>query len=228
MPTSILDPNSNQSAGVDAGVRSLRAVLRPVDWTSGGAFAIASATGTMAAGLAAASPIWSTRYNPTAPAGMLLLVRRIELSAATLTGFTVGLATFNLFIARSFTASDTGGAALTLTSPANKQRTTMNATQIVDFRTSSTATLTAGTRTLDGNPVGTIELSLPSTANVQMISPNTTIWDVRPGEQPIVLAANEGLVLQATVPATGTWTLGLNFKGEEILATNPSGQSNWQ
>jgi hypothetical protein len=42
--------------------------------------------------------------------------------------------------------------------------------------------------------------------------------DQRPGEHPLILAQNEGIVIQATVPATGTWQFGVKIDWTEITA----------
>jgi hypothetical protein len=38
------------------------------------------------------------------------------------------------------------------------------------------------------------------------------------GEQPLQLANNEGFVVQATVPATGTWTFSVQVCRDEVSA----------
>jgi hypothetical protein len=42
--------------------------------------------------------------------------------------------------------------------------------------------------------------------------------DVTDGEHPIILAQNEGIVIRATVPATGVWTAGFTIKWCELAA----------
>lgn len=200
-------------AEVETLTRALRTTLRPIDVGALGSYRKAMVSGTMAAGLAGAAPIFSFRYG----AANLCLIRRVMLTAGDLVGFTAGLAAFNMFAARGFTVADTGGTAATLTGNNGKLRTSYAPTGVADFRISSTATLTAGTRTKDADPAGTIAISVTATAG-QPIQPSVVeLFRAQPGEQPMVLAANEGFVIEGTVPATGTWQFGVSVDWDEVL-----------
>lgn len=165
----------------------------------------------MAAGLGAAAPIFSFRYGGSG----LLLLRRVLFGAANAgTAFTAGTCVFNLFAARSFTASDTGGT--TITPTLNKLRTSFATTGLTAALISSTATLTAGTRTLDSQPLATLVGAASATASAVIINPATPFLDRRVGEWPDVIANNEGFVIQATVAATGTWTFSVQVDWEEV------------
>lgn len=177
-----------------------------------GSYCMAADSGTMTAGLAGASPIFSLRYTGS----NVVTVRKILLSAGdTATAFTAGVATFDLFVARTFTASDTGGTASTLTGNNGKMRTLYPATGMGDFRIASTGALGAGTRTLDATQAGAISTSIPATAGNPIIAPGTPLFVSSAGEQPLQLLNNEGAVLQATVPATGTWTFSVQVCWDE-------------
>jgi hypothetical protein len=203
---------------VEANTKAARVTLRPEDYGSLGIYAEGNTSGIMAANLSAASPIFSMRWTH---ATNLVLIKRLTLSiAADTVAFTAGAGLFNLFVARSFSVSDTGGTGITPTGNQNKLRTTGMGTTLFasgDIRISSTGTLTAGTRTLDSNPVGSLAVGCPATAGVLILAP-FPIWDTRPGEHPILLAQNEGIVLQASVPATGTWKFGIKVDWTEIAA----------
>ena len=82
-----------------------------------GAYSIVGTTGSMAAGLSAASPVFSFRWGSTT-AGHRALIDRIGVAVSVAgTGFAAGVATFDAIAAREFTISDYGGiAAPTLTS----------------------------------------------------------------------------------------------------------------
>jgi len=191
---------------------AMRAVFRPTDIGSLGAYSLGGASGVMAAGLAAASPVFSFRYGGSS----LVLVRRVLFDAVNAgTAFTAGTAVFNLFAARSFTASDSGGTAITPT--INKLRTSFATSGVADARLSSTATLTAGTRTLDSQPLASL-VGAAGAASSVIVPQATPFLDRRPGDWPLVLAANEGLVVQATVAATGTWTFKVQIDWEEVSA----------
>jgi hypothetical protein len=190
---------------VEAATKAARVTIRPEDYGSNGIYSIGNSNGAtaMSAGLAAGSPIFSLRWTH---ATKLALIKRFTLSmGAGATAFAAGAAQFHLFVARSFTGSDTGGTSILPSGNQNKLRTaTMAATQIGDARISATVTLTAGTRTLDANPIASVVAGVPATAGTPILAP-FAMFDQRPGEHPLVLAQNEGIVLQATVPVTGVW-----------------------
>jgi hypothetical protein len=181
-------------------------------------------SGTMAAGLAGAAPIVALRW---AVVGRLAVIRSLRLSAGSLVGFTAGFATFDLIRANGFSAADTGGAAVAWTATtSNKRRLTMTdsglsvaASANGEVRYSETATLSAGTRTLDTNPISVIGTSVAATAGAPLIPPMTELLPQYPA-YPLVLSAAsgalaEGLILRATVPATGTWQFSVAMDWEE-------------
>lgn len=211
--------NNTTPVEVELNTRAMRSVIRPNDYGSLGMFSIGSTSGTMVAGLAAASPIFSWRY----PAANLCLVKRVLFSAVSgSTAFTQGTGKFDLFAARSFTASDTGGTDITpaAASNTNKLRTNMATSGMVgtgDIRISSTGTLTAGTRTLDAQPLASIPC-ICNVASAVMVPQQTNFLYQAVGEYPFVLAQNEGFVIQATVAASGTWVFAVCVYWEELAA----------
>lgn len=219
---------------VDNATLALRAQLRPTDVAGLGAYSIHNVSATMAAGLAAAAPIYSCRWGDATRA---MVIRRIGLAAWTLgTAFSAGAITFDLILARSFTASDTGGSSILPTGNSQKLRTSFGTTLLTDLRQSQTATLTAGTRTLDGATISVIKGYVPATqVNYPFISADgliipgasTVAWSSRPYDMfragperwPLVLVQNEGFIIRATVPATGTWDFSVVLDWEEIATT---------
>jgi hypothetical protein len=201
---------------VEAATKAARVTLRPEDYGSLGIYSLAPSNGAtqMAAGLAAASPIFSFRWGNSAN---LALVKRVVFSAGCAgTAFAAGVAKFDLIVARGFTASDTGGTSVLPSGNQNKLRTSgMGTTLLTDARISATATLSAGTRTLDANALASIVAGVPNTAGATLVSP-FAMFDQRPGEHPLVLAQNEGFVIQATVPATGVWFFAVKVDWVEI------------
>lgn len=196
-----------------------------------GEYQVSTFTGAMAAGLASNSPILTFRNGSATAAntsGVLAIVRSIvcEGFSAT-TGFTAGDANFKLLFARSFTANDTGGAALTLTGNNAKLRTaTMPTTAIIggttpgEIRQSATAALTAGTRVLDANPLGSLAVPVTASTNVNFVNPGTVLFQAASyfDENPLVLAKDEGFTIQATVPATGVWSVFFRIHWAEALS----------
>jgi hypothetical protein len=179
-----------------------------------GSYCMGANTGTMAAGLAGGSPVYSFRYG----AANLAIVRKVIIEADNITtAFVAGAAKFDMIAARSFTASDTGGTAGTLTGNNGKLRTSFATTGLSDLRISSTATLTAGTRTLDAQPLASVEFAVPTSIDADLL-PTTTLFQSQVGESPLVLVQNEGFVLQATVPGTGTWVFSTRVCWDEVSA----------
>jgi len=220
---------------VGANTKAARIEIRPTDVGSLGSYSMATLSGTMAAGLGAGSTIYSIRWGDATRA---MLLRRLSMVARNAgTAFAAGVFNFELVVARSFTASDTGGTNLTPTGNSQKRRTSFGTTLITDIRTSSTATLTAGTRTLDVQTHNLIRGMVPATAvnypfvgkgvgNLPGASINAFSLDWQDlfstdvsNEWPLVFVQNEGCIIRATVPATGTWEFGVLVEWSEVPTT---------
>lgn len=218
-------------ADVDSGTKALKVRAHPMDVL--GSYQIESISGTMAAGLAAASPIFACRW---ADATKLMLLRRLALDARALSAFTAGAYLFDFIVARSWTGNYTGGTSILPTGNSQKRRTSFGTTLITDLRISSTATLTAGgTPTLDGSAMMNVRGHIPGTATGYPIVSQggivpgaaTSAYSTIPfelfrpdwsGEWPLVLAQNEGFLIRATVPATGTWDFSVTMEWSEVTA----------
>lgn len=197
--------------------RAQRVEQRPLDYGSLGVYKKSLLSGTMAAGLAGNAAIYSWRWGDATRLGVVQKVTLDGLSGSA-TAFTAGFGKVDMMIGRSFTASNTGGTAGTLTGNNSKLRTAMGTTLLTDVRISSTAALGGGTVTLDTDPVGQISLTFGTAVSVQYA--NTVVLfgeDVGP-EMPLVCAQNEGFQLRATVPATGTWQFGVSCRWAEVTA----------
>ena len=216
--TSQIDPITGSSQAIETNTRAARVTLMPNDVGLLGSYRTVVKSGIMAAGLAGASPIVAFQWKPATNTTALALIRRLKFSMYTLgTGFAAGDVLFEWYVARSFTVQDTGGGAATLTTNNAKLRTSYATTQAA-IQVSATATLTAGTRTKDANPFGVIQSVATTSAFGSIVLPETEIWRPAPGEQPLILAPSEGIVIEATVPATGTWTFYAGFDWDERLS----------
>lgn len=213
---------SNVLAEVDAVSRGLHVSQMPPGGGMLGSYSLGTKSGIMAAGLGAAAPIFSLRFAPTLSTTSLLLLKKLYLTASTLgTAFTAGSALFEAFAIRGYTVADTGGGSLTLGTAVTtgKLRTSMPVSGLVDFRISATATLTAGTQTVDTNPFASVITQIPATTtNYAILPADHVLWEAKPGEHPIVLATGEGVVLRATVPATGTWSFSVKAVWDEVAS----------
>jgi hypothetical protein len=207
--------NSGIIAEVDANRRQLT-VPGPIDVGALGSYCTVASTGNMAAGLAAAAPIFSVRWSDSS--GKLMLVRKVSVAVVNTTAFTAGIGLIDMVVARSFNASDTGGAGVSLTVGNAKRRTSFGTSLIAatEMRVATTATLTAGTRTLDANAMGSVRFGVNANANSLQLA-NTPIFNPDwSGEWPLVLAQNEGFVIRATLPATGVWVGDIAVEWAEV------------
>ena len=204
------------SGGGDGSIlRSMfMASLYPFDYGDGGCFQLTSKSGIMAAGLAAASPIYAFRWTSGT---LLAVIKRIRISAWSLgTGFAAGIGTFDLVAARPFTGSDTNGVTDTISGNNGKLRTSMASSALAEIRHSSTASLIAGVRSLDAQPIASLNVGIGSAAFTPLSPSPMTLFEKPQGEHPLVLALNEGFVIQATLPATGTWSFAITPEWDEV------------
>lgn len=110
---------------------------------------------------------------------------------------------YQVFVARGFTASDSAGTQITTTGNNMKKRTIMPTSLVIDIRKSAIAAgLTAGTRTLDAEPI--LELATNSTITVL----NNTLYSqeldlTQRVEHPLVFAQDEGLIVRGPTTVFG-------------------------
>lgn len=210
--------NSGVTQEVDA-AGAAYITQRPLDTYGAGygSYRIAVSTGVMAAGIAGASEFCQFRWTSTTS---LALIRRVNLSANALdTAFTAGQCLWSMSVARSFSAAGTGGGTATITTSNGKARTAMATTGLGEIRIATTAALTAGTKTLDAQPVAATRKGVANTAWLPIAPEDSYLFDAWGAPYPIVLAQNEGFVLITTVPATGTWSASISIEWEEVSTT---------
>lgn len=198
------------------GFRALKVEQRPVEYGALGSYRKSLISGTMAAALAANSEIYQFRWTD---ATRLCIIQKVVLDGfGAGTAFTAGFANIQMLPSRSWTVAGSGGTAGTLTGNNGKTRTSMGTTLVGDIRIASTAALTAGTKTNDTDPIGQYTFAVNATANAQFAA-NVTLFgeDIGP-THPLILAQNEGFILRATVPATGTWQFGVTTIWTEVTA----------
>lgn len=209
----LIDSNQTDGQGNHLLYQPRISIAKAQDVSGFGAYQFSVISGAMAINLGAGSPVFSFRC------GALSLIKQVFVAMwSTGTGFTAGIGRFDLFVARAFSASDTGGNPVTLTGNNNKLRTLFATTAVANAQIANTGTLTAGTRTLDGNALTQVAFAVSTALNTVML-PTTNILNRDPGDAdwPLVCAANEGFVIQATVPATGTWAFQVAVDWQEAL-----------
>lgn len=138
----------------------------------------------------------------------IYLVRKIQIGYITTTGYTAAqYQDFGAYVARSYTVASSGGTAITISGSTNKLRTSLSTLSTPDCRISTTGALTAGTLTVDTNPLGVYGAWCGAAAAGAGFG-LTTIFDQGPGDYPLVLANQEGLVI---CPITTMGTAGVGF-----------------
>jgi len=198
--------------------RARRITVRPVDYGAFGHYRLAT-TVTLVVTQAANGTLFSFRWaDATRLAAILFLrLKLLQTAAATATI----MPSYQAFIARAFTASDTGGTAITLTGNNMKKRTNMGTTLVTDIRKSTVAAgLTVGTRTLDADSI----LELPT--NSTITTPNATLYQdqldmTNSGDHPIILAQNEGIIVRGPTivfGAAGTANLAVDMAWAELTS----------
>ncbi len=187
-----------------------------------GIYSVAIPTGAIAATLAANSTLFSMRWID---ATRLCLIKSIRVSGIVTATITAAVPfDLSVFVARNFTVSDSGGTAITLSSSNQKLRTSFGASLIGDMRVSTTATLTPGTRTLDAQAIDRMQGFTGTVIGTYIFGNGTGavyLTDRRgAGTYPVVLAQNEGIVIQNPLagPATGSITLLVDVEWQEVSA----------
>jgi len=210
------NPYPFNMARVD-GNNAIRSSNSPIDWTlsSGGFFRVSGSTGALT-GAAANSPIFSFRWTSTTK---VAVITTFEWWWTTTTAFgTAQLVSHSLYVARSFSAADTGGTDITPAAGEQKKRSTMadSALTTGSLLVATTGALTAGTRTLDGSGIAS-RSAWSGAIGAVLLDYEALSFDMV-NEYPVVLAANEGLVLNNIVAmgATGVISLGFDIAWAEV------------
>lgn len=198
--------------------RALRVMNRPIDQGALGHYRL-STTVALVVSQAANGTLFSFRWgsaNVCAITKFRLAVLQTAAATATI------MPSFEVFIARSFTASDSAGTAVTLTGNSMKKRTNMGTTLVTDIRKAAVAAgLTVGTRTLDADPI----MQLPTQQTIT--TPNATLYereleiDMGHGNYPVLLAQNEGIIVRGpsvVFGAAGTANLVVDMSWAELAS----------
>lgn len=213
---------TTQLLAVDSSHKALRSSIRPLEPSTLGHYRIGAQSGILtSASVAAGGTLFSFRW---ADATRLAVVTKLKATMVPLTAFTaaqeVGL---NAFIARTFSASDSGGTPIVVTGNNQKVRASFGSSLATDIRIGTTATITAGTRTPDAVAFASAT-GLVAAAAAAGTLPVPPVIDfnanVMNGESPIILANNEGIIVTNTIvfPAAGNARLVVEMAWAETLA----------
>ena len=213
--------NNTTAAEVEVNTKAVRTVIRPDDYGSLGIYAVGGASGTMAAALAAATDIFQFRWTSTTN---FALIKLVSISIGDVVAMTTAQAgAVSLFKATSWTADGSGGTTLTPAAGQNKLRTSMGSTLVGAIRISSTAALTAGTKTLDTTALSEIAFGITTGAGAQWL-PLADLFRSNAGDHPFILSPQatnfEGFVIQNSIlmGAGGTFTFAVKVVWEELAA----------
>lgn len=191
-----------------------------------GSYRLVASTGavtTIAARTATAGHLFAFRWAPASLTTYNAYVRYVGVKFTLTTAYGSAQETgIDMIVARSYTASHTGATAIDMGSSVatNKYATAQN-TSLAGVsglcRIADTGALTAGTQTLDANPIGI--LSDWSGAVGDTIPRSTSgassgfgaLWDARSSGFPLVLADDEGFVLRNLIlmgaTGVGRWDI---------------------
>jgi hypothetical protein len=204
--------------------RAIRVIARPINYGSLGMYRVGAVSGTMAAALGANSELVQWRW---ADATNLGLVYKIAMSAgANVAASAAALVAFRATIARSWSAAGSGGTRITLTGNNAKLRTSMGTSLVNDMGISTTAALTAGTKTLDATDIGAVAIGIGTgaitvAANLNLLD-DCRLFDADgEGMHPIVCAQNEGWITRSggnAWPAGMTWHFAVQTVWAEAAA----------
>lgn len=200
---------------------ALRSAMRPPVVT--GAYRINVTTASYTA-LAAGDTIVSFRFTAAA----LCVITRVKVFVTTQTAASAaGRIDRALFVVRSFTVADSGGTAITLTSPVGKLRTSHAAMGVGNIMVSSGGAITKGTGTQDANPVSVIAKAGTATEPIGLTLPAPGMLDdlfvYDAGKNyPIVLAQNEGLRINipTAMPSSIAQITSATFEWYEVATAN--------
>lgn len=215
--STLIDSAGTNKAQIQ-GNGALRVICTPDNPGTLGWYAIAQETGNLS-GIAANATVWSMRYG----GGNLALIKRVTAYLILTTTFTTNQElNFALFLARSFTASDSGGTAATLTGNNCKLRTSYATTGMSDIRISNATALTAGTRTPDSAPISAMGGWTFSVGGSQITiaQRKSILFDHGAAGHPIILAQNEGIIIENGIAmgAAGVVKFAIDVEWAEVSA----------
>lgn len=216
--------NGGVVAEVDGSTyRALRSTIRPVDYGALGSYRVAQTVGLVVT-QAANGTLFSFRWADATRFCVIHYLRLQEIQTSATATAALNDLRYQVFIARGFTASDSAGTAITLTGNSMKKRTSMGTSLVTDIRFSTVAAgLTAGTRTLDSNPILELQTNVLAVFPTAGFSqPFSKELDLTNGQDsPIVLAQNEGLIVRGPTTvfgAAGTGNLLVDMSWSEVTS----------
>jgi hypothetical protein len=177
----------------------------------------------MAVSLGANAEIFQFRYVTAAGRVAVIFACRIS-AGSNVAATTAVLQAFKMTAARGWTAPGFGGTRLVLTGNNAKLRTNMATSEVNDAGISSTGSLTAGTKTLDTQDLGSVSFGVGTGAitvgESLVLVPKTFLFNsMQSGGSPLICADQEGFVVRMganAMPAGMTWSFGVEVEWAEV------------
>lgn len=223
--------NGAGGSTVEAGAfaaKGMHVTAKPHDHGSLGHYAISMQSGAIAAAAGANSAVFVARWTD---ATRFCLIQRISITGMrATTAFAAGAIDIKAIIGRSWSVAPTVGShtVATLTGDNQNLRASMGASLFAANQVlmAGTGAITVGTVTNDSQDVGIITThssggvgsATPIIGQIYLPTMDLFYADTASGESPIVLVANEGITVRATVPGTGVWNIGVTMKWAEVTA----------
>src|SRR5678816_24895 len=190
---------------------------------AGNAYRLSAFTGTIGAALAASSELLQFRF--VSGTKSFALVRKVVLDGIGIVAVATALGplSWQLVPARAWTVAGSGGTR-NATSGDNMQRqTALPNTQVNDIGIATTGALTVGTKVKDANAVGQVgpwSIGTGAVTTYQLITAGQVFMDATESGMPLVLANNEGFVIQTghVGPAGLTYSAGFTIDWCEVTA----------
>lgn len=201
------------------------AVAGPFPFGAGGAYRLSMSSGVIAASLGANSELFQFRY--VTGAARVCLVLGVNVSACmNVAASAAALLSLRMTVARGWTVAGSGGTRATLTGNNQKLVVGCSTTEVNDAGIATTGALTAGTKNLDAQDLGTVFYdaltgaitTLPSS---QLLPPYNLLGEFAGGiGYPLQLANQEGFIIRSgpANPAGMTWGLCVNVLWSEVDA----------
>lgn len=183
---------------------------------AGGAYRISLKSGATTI-LNANDCVFSCRWTDTQ---YRAIIQKLRVNWVVTTAFgSAQLLDYGLYFARAFTATDSAGTASTLTGDNCKLDTLFPTTRFADIEIATASAITAGTRTLDSQPILTRTGWATTTAGTVAADPNMEYqFGTLDAINPITLRTNEGLALNVltTMGATGVMRVYVEMEWTEV------------
>ena len=190
---------------------------------AGNAYRFSGFTGTIGAALAADSELLQFRF--VSGTKSFALIRKIVLDGMGIVAVATasGPLGWKVMPARAWTVAGSGGTRIAQTGDNLQMETALANSQVSDLGIATTGALTVGTKTKDANAIGQVgpwSVGTGAVTTYQLITAGQIFLDATAGGMPLVLANNEGFVIQTTHigPAALTYTAGFTVDWVEVTA----------